>query len=124
MKPSIAISLILCALSFSSVISATAILSKLKYDAECGRDLYGSPKLEDCYTLLEKFADARDNGLRFFDEEQTRSDARGSWPGIGEVVGSSRVVPIVQLPRYYTLRTSHAATLCPCEEAEPFDTKH
>lgn len=124
MKPTALIAPICCAFSFSSVVSVTAILSQVKYDAECGRDLYGSPKLEDCHTLLEQFADARDNGLRFFDEEQTRSDTTGSWPGIGEIVGSSRVVPIVQLPRYYTLRTSSTHALCRYEIGEPFETNY
>lgn len=88
---------------FTSVIAATVMIPRDSFQANCGRDTYGLPKLEDCHKLLETFADHRDNGLRFFDEEQMRVDAGGSWPGINEVVGSSRIIPIIQLPRYYTL---------------------
>ncbi len=88
---------------FTSMTAATVMVPRDSFQADCGQDTYGCPKLEDCHILLETFADHRDNGLRFFDEEQMRADAGGSWPGINEVVGSSRIIPIIQLPRYYTL---------------------
>lgn len=93
----------LYAILFTSVISAAAIVSQDRFHAYCGRGTFGWPKLEDCHILLENFADHGDNGLRFFDEEQIRVDAKGSWPGIGDIAGFSRVIPVIQLPRYYTL---------------------
>lgn len=93
----------LLAIIFTSSSAATAIAQRDRFQADCGRNTYGWPKVEDCHTLLENFADYRDNGLRFFDEEQIRVDAGGSWPGVGNIVGFSRVIPIIQLPRYYTL---------------------
>ncbi len=95
----------LCAVFFTSWSAATAINQRDRFQIDCGRSTYGWPKVEDCHTLLESFADYRDNGLRFFDEEQIRVDAGGSWPGVGDIVGFSRVVPVIQLPRYYTLST-------------------
>ena len=97
------LSIIPCAFLLLPVISATALVQQDKFQIDCGRGTYGWPKLEHCHTLLENFADHQDNGLRFFDEEQIRVDPRGSWPGISAIVGLSRVIPVIQLPRYYTL---------------------
>ena len=73
-------------------------------ESYCGRDIYGSPRTEDCKSLLNTFADIQDNGVHVFDEEELRTDGRGSWPGVpAQVVGQENVQKAVQIPRFLSL---------------------
>lgn len=100
---------------FTRLASSTVIGKRDTFQTECGIGSYGWPKVEDCHTLLETFANFQDNGLRYFDEEQIRVDARGSWPGVDAIFGPSRTVPVTQIPRYYTLSMSFIEHLSPAD---------
>ena len=73
-----------------------------EYEYYCGWETYGSPRIQDCRSLLESFANYRDTSVRFFDEEQLRADIQGSWPGAASMLGPTQLREMVQMPRYYT----------------------
>ena len=68
----------------------------------CGRGIYGAPQIEECFPLLESFANHQDYSQSVFDEEQLRIDDKGSWPGVLDIVGRLHINNVVQVPRYYT----------------------
>lgn len=64
----------------------------------CNTNPYGRLDGYDCSNLLQEFADAADDQLRIFDEEQLRADNSGSWPGIRNPFRTS----VVQIPRFWS----------------------
>ena len=63
----------------------------------CTKELYGSPSVRQCDTLLAAFASNIDSQPRYFDEEQLRADGL-NWPG----VNNNYQTEVVQLPAYWT----------------------
>ncbi len=57
---------------------------------------YGTPKLDDCYFLLQTFP--RDSNPHVFDEEQLHTEGT-SWPGIINPFPRR----VEQLPKYWSL---------------------
>lgn len=87
---------------FSFTVFSIASVHGNSPQALCGRDTYGSPQLEDCHILLESFANHQDNEVTVFDEEELRSDAKGSWPGVVEIIGVAHLERVVQVPRFFS----------------------
>ena len=71
--------------------------------ALCGADTYGSPRFYDCRRLLDSFAPSQDISTHVFDEEQIRSNLKGSWKGIADIVGSTHLKQVVQIPRFFSM---------------------
>ena len=61
----------------------------------------GAPRIEDCSSLLNEFANSQDGFNRIFDEEQLRSDRNKNWQGLVNV-GAEQRQNVVQLPRVYS----------------------
>ena len=60
-----------------------------------------APRLEDCVSLLNNFAQSGDRRSRVFDEEQMRAEEDGSWPGL-EDVGAAQLPFSIQVPRVFS----------------------
>ena len=95
------ITILVNALSIGSVENAFL-------ESYCGRDTYGSPRVEHCQAVLSSFADSQDNNIRVFDEEELRTDAKGSWPGVPmQLVDLTSLNEVIQIPRYLSFSTCY-----------------
>ena len=81
----------------------------------CNANPYGKPNAGECGPLVQTFADRRDDAIRIFDEEQLREDGGRSWPGIVNPFKA----PVVQVPRYWTKRTSRFVATMPKHNTSP-----
>ncbi|KAL9103517.1 MAG: hypothetical protein Q9163_001435 [Psora crenata] len=81
----------------------------------CDTSYYGLPSIGDCVGLLNDFVNKVDQATRVYDEEQLRTNDRGSWPGLHGIVTRDMIPQAVQIPRLFTrgscnfMLSSHAS---------------
>ncbi|KAL2048335.1 hypothetical protein N7G274_000246 [Stereocaulon virgatum] len=74
----------------------------------CNTATYGKPIPSDCKSLFERVTSQQYMTTRLFDDEQLRVEPDESWPGVPQNPFS---VPIVQLPKYFSMNTCNFALM-------------
>ena len=90
--------------AFGILTLSTTVLAQETNDEEqvgCFTGYDGAPRIEDCSSLLNEFADSKDGFNRIFDEEQLRHDRNKNWVGLVNV-GAEQRQNVVQLPRIFS----------------------
>ena len=79
------------------LLSATSSNAK-KVQTICSKATYGQLDPTQCINIARSFADAGDDRLRVFDEEQLFEGEGISWAGVRNPFKTS----VVQIPRFWT----------------------